>query len=108
MWRGIAAQTLQSVESYDELLTRAGFTGRSVEDLTTEWGAVLKERFAMYRKLREETLNQGLPAGDEKFYEAYGKLVELVQKRVLGGARFVAVKPPEDRYIRPALPTNIG
>jgi cyclopropane fatty-acyl-phospholipid synthase-like methyltransferase len=94
MWRGIAAQTLQSVESYKALLTHAGFDVRLVEDLTTEWGAVLAERFAMYRRLREETLEQGLPAGDEEFYRAYGKLVELVQKRVLGGGRFVAMKPP--------------
>ena len=47
----------------------------------------------MYRKLREETLREGLPAGDEEFYTAYGKLVELVKARVLGGRRFAAEKP---------------
>jgi hypothetical protein len=46
----------------------------------------------MYRQLREETLRQGLAAGDEEFYAAYGKLVELVQARVLGGGRFAAEK----------------
>jgi hypothetical protein len=62
-------------------------------DETDEWGVILEERFAMYRQLREETLRQGLPAGDEEFYAAYGKLVELVKARVLGGGRFAAEKP---------------
>ena len=47
----------------------------------------------MYRQLREETRRQGLPAGDEEFYAAYGKLVELVKARVLSGGRFAAEKP---------------
>ena len=51
-----------------------------MEDLTDEWGVILEQRFAMYRELREETLRQGLPAGDEEFYAAYGKLVELVKR----------------------------
>ncbi len=93
MWRGIAAQTLQSRADYEELLRRAGFEVRSVDDLTSEWSDILQARFAMYRKLREETLRQGLRAGDEEFYSAYGKLVELVKARVLGGGRFTAVKP---------------
>jgi sarcosine/dimethylglycine N-methyltransferase len=94
MWRGIAAQTLQSADSYRDLLHETGFTVRSVEDLTEEWGVVLEQRFAMYGQLRDETLRAGLPAGDEAFYVAYGKLVELVKTRVLGGGRFSAEKPP--------------
>src|SRR5215217_5169325 len=93
MWHGLGAQTLQSVEGYRELLPVAGFALLSVEDLTDEWGVILEQRFAMYRQLREETLRQGLPAGDEEFYAAYGKLVELVKARVLGGGRFAAEKP---------------
>jgi hypothetical protein len=92
MWRGIAAQTLQTADSYRELLRRIGFVVRSVEDLAEQWGTILEERFAMYRKLREETIREGLPAGDEEFYAAYGKLVELVKARVLGGGRFAAEK----------------
>ena len=56
-------------------------------------GRILEQRFAMYRRLREETLQQGLAAGDEEFYAAYGKLVEVVKARVLGGGRFAAEKP---------------
>ena len=94
MWHGIGAQTSPG---------RRGLPGAStgcrvrhvlsVDDLTDEWGVILEERFAMYRELREETLRQGLPAGDEEFYAAYGKLVELVKARVLGGGRFAAEKP---------------
>jgi sarcosine/dimethylglycine N-methyltransferase len=93
MRRGIAAQGLQSSDSYRNLIQTVGFIILSVDDLTDEWGVILEERFAMYRQLREETLRQGLPAGDEEFYAAYGKLVELMKARVLGGGRFAAEKP---------------
>lgn len=92
MWRGIAAQTLQSIETYKALLAQAGFRVAAADDLTADWGTILAERLAMYRKLREETLAAGLPAGDEEFYAAYVQLVALVQERALGGARFTAVK----------------
>ena len=94
MWRGLAAQSIQSFESYRDLLQRAGFAVGPADDLTGEWGAILDERFLMYRRLREETLRAGLPAGDEAFYAAYGKLVALVKARVLGGGRFMAAKSP--------------
>ena len=41
MWRGIAAQALQSIESYGELLRNAGFVALLVEDLAAEWGVSL-------------------------------------------------------------------
>jgi len=40
----------------------------SRKDLTAEWGRILEQRFAMYRKLREETIALGTPSGDEEFY----------------------------------------
>ena len=58
-----------------DLIPVVGFVVLSVEDLTEEWGVILEERFAMYRQLRGRRW-QGLPAGDEEFYAAYGKLVE--------------------------------
>jgi hypothetical protein len=47
----------------------------------------------MYRQLREDARKAGTPEGDDAFYKAYMKLVELVQTRALGGARFTARKP---------------
>ena len=55
-------------------------------------GTILAERFVMYRELREETRQAGMPEGNAEFYDAYARLVALVQARVLGGARFSAVK----------------
>ena len=92
LWRGMAAQTLQTVESYRGLLERAGFRIVAVEDLTPEWGVILAERLAMYRKLREEAERAGTPPGHDAFYESYVRFVELVQEGSLGGARFTAEK----------------
>jgi cyclopropane fatty-acyl-phospholipid synthase-like methyltransferase len=93
MWRGIAAQMLQNLNSYRGLLEQAGFRVRSVEDLTESWGTLLAERLTMYQALRQEALHASAPAGDEAFYRAYARLVELVKGRVLGGGRFAAEKP---------------
>lgn len=92
MDRGIMARTLQSPDGYDSLLQSAGFTVLSVEDLTDQWGPVLAERLIMYRRLREDAVAAGTPAGDDGFYQAYGRLVTLVQQGILGGIRITATK----------------
>lgn len=92
MWRGIAAQTVQSFSGYESMLRDLGFRDVSSEDLTSEWGGILEERFRMYRALREETMQIGTPSGDEDFYRSYARLVALVQARTLGGGRFTARK----------------
>ena len=92
MWRGIAAQSVQSFVSYPQLLREIGFRNVTAEDLTAEWGEILEERFAMYRTLREETARLGTPSGDDEFYRSYARLVALVQERTLGGGRFAAEK----------------
>jgi sarcosine/dimethylglycine N-methyltransferase len=93
MWRGIAAQTLQSIDGYRASLVKAGFQVVSIEDLTDLWGTVLEERLAMYQKLHVETKRAGTPSGDEAFYQSYARLVAYVKARVLGGGRFTAEKP---------------
>lgn len=92
MWRGIAAQGIQSFASYDCMLQDVGFRIVSTDDLTAEWAGILEQRFAMYRKLREETISLGTPSGDEEFYRSYARLVALMQACTLGGGRFVAQK----------------
>lgn len=92
MWRGIAAQGIQSVDTYRDLLEAAGFRDIRAEDLTADWGEILAQRFEMYRRLREETRRAGTPSGDDEFYVAYARLVELVKSRALGGVRFSAAK----------------
>jgi len=92
MWRGIAAQAIQSFDSYDRMLSDVGFHILSRSDLTAAWAEILERRFAMYRKLRQETIALGTPSGDEEFYRSYARLVALVQAGTLGGVRFAAEK----------------
>jgi sarcosine/dimethylglycine N-methyltransferase len=92
LWRGMAAQSLQSVANYRALLGGAGFHVIAVDDLTREWGLILAERLAMYRKLREEAALAGTPPGHDAFHESYVRFVALVQSGELGGARFTAEK----------------
>jgi ubiquinone/menaquinone biosynthesis C-methylase UbiE len=92
LWRGIAAQSVQTFSTYQQLLRDVGFHHVGAEDLTADWAGILEERFAMYRDLREETIRLGTPSGDEAFYHSYARLVELVQQRILGGGRFAAEK----------------
>ncbi len=93
LWQGMAVTTLYSPRAYGELIERAGFELRSVEDLTADWGAILRERLAMYRKLRLEAQAAGAPAGHDAFYASYVRFVDLVNAGGLGGARFAAAKP---------------
>jgi sarcosine/dimethylglycine N-methyltransferase len=92
MWRGIAAQSVQSFMAYPRLLQAAGFRDVQTEDLTSDWARILEERFAMYRQLREQTKQMGTPSGDGEFYSSYARLVALVQGGTLGGGRFTVQK----------------
>lgn len=92
MWVGIAAQTLQSIPGYRALLDAAGFARSGEDDLTEAWGGILSQRLRMYERLREETRAAGKPSGDDAFYAAYSRLVELVRAGALGGARFVCAR----------------
>jgi len=92
MWRGMAVASLHSLGEFGDLLRRAGFALLSTEDLTAEWGEILRQRLAMYRKLRGEAEAAGTPAGHDAFYESYVRFVDLVTGADLGGGRFAAVK----------------
>jgi ubiquinone/menaquinone biosynthesis C-methylase UbiE len=93
MWDGMAVADLYDLSTYAELVSQAGFTASPPEDLTREWGEILKSRLAMYQSLRKETHAAGTPAGHDAFYESYVRFVELVNTAVLGGGRFVGKKP---------------
>ena len=93
MWQGMAVADLYSLRTYAELIRKVGFTVNSVEDLTVDWGVMLKQRLAMYRKLREEAQKAGTPAGHDAFFESYVRFVDLVNDSVLGGGRFAGEKP---------------
>jgi sarcosine/dimethylglycine N-methyltransferase len=93
LWDGMAAATLINIDRHVELLRGAGFEIESIEDETDRWGIILAERLRMYQKLRGEAEQAGAPAGHDDFYKSYVLFVSLVQQRIMGGARFSAVKP---------------
>jgi hypothetical protein len=64
----------------------------AIDDETDAWGVVLAERLRMYQKLRSEAERAGTPAGHDDFYKSYVLFVDLVQKKIMGGARFTALK----------------
>jgi sarcosine/dimethylglycine N-methyltransferase len=92
MWDGMAIQPLRSIPDYCRLVESAGFKVHSATDLTAEWGPILKERLAMYQRLREEARQAGTPMGHDAFHKSYIRFVELIQQRNLGGVRIIASK----------------
>ena len=92
MWDGMSIQPLRSIPDYLKLVEGAGFKINSVTDLTGEWGPILKERLAMYQRLREEARQAGTPMGHDAFHKSYIRFVELIQQRKMGGVRIVASK----------------
>ena len=92
MWDGMAIQPLRSISDYGHLVESSGLRVLSATDLTDEWGPILRERLAMYQRLREEARQAGTPAGHDAFHRSYVRFVELIQQRKLGGIRIVALK----------------
>jgi cyclopropane fatty-acyl-phospholipid synthase-like methyltransferase len=92
MWQGMAATGLLNIPDYVVLIERCGFAVESTQDLTADWAVILKERLAMYLKLRGEAQRAQTAAGHDAFYESYVRFVALVQEGALGGGRFAAVR----------------
>ena len=86
----MAAVNVQSIAGYRTLLARAGFAGIDADDLSGEWIGILRERFAMYRSLRTDTVARLGEARYEEYCQLYGFFVGLVDAGKLGGARFSA------------------
>ena len=86
----MAIQPLRSISEYCSLVESVGFRVLSVKDLTDDWGPILKDRLAMYQRLREEARQAGTPIGHDAFHQSYVRFVELIQQRQLGGIRMVA------------------
>ena len=92
MWDGMVIQPLRSISDYCHLVESSGLRVLSETDLTDEWGPILKERLAMYQRLREEARQAGTPTGHDAFHRSYVRFVELIQQHKLGGIRIVALK----------------
>ena len=92
MWEGMAIQPLRSIAEYRSLVESVGLRVISSKDLTEGWGPILKERLAMYQRLREEARQAGTAMGHDAFHQSYIRFVDLIQDRKLGGVRIVATK----------------
>jgi cyclopropane fatty-acyl-phospholipid synthase-like methyltransferase len=92
MWAGMAVTGQFDMPSYIALIESCGFAVEPPHDLTAEWAVILKERMAMYLKLRGEAEQAKTAAGHDAFYESYVRFVALVAEGSLGGGRFAAVK----------------
>jgi ubiquinone/menaquinone biosynthesis C-methylase UbiE len=92
MWDGMAVTGQFDMPSYIALIESCGFAVEPPHDLTAQWAVILKERMAMYLKLRGEAQQAQTAAGHDAFYESYVRFVALVTEGALGGGRFAAVK----------------
>lgn len=92
LWEGQAVQALESPRSYRDLMTDTGFLIDFADDLTAQWAVLLKERLAMYQRLRMEAETARTSPGHDAFHRSYVRFVDLVQDHVLGGVRIVARK----------------
>jgi len=86
----MAATNLLGRERYRELLAQAGFVSADSEDLSAEWRVILRERLAMYRALRADTVARLGQARYDEYNQLYDFFVGLVESGKLGGGRFSA------------------
>ena len=84
----MAATTVQSLQSYQELLGRAGFHAIAAEDVSDEWRPLLRRRLQMYRALRADTVARVGEALYAQYDQLYTFFVGLVEDGKLGGGRF--------------------
>jgi sarcosine/dimethylglycine N-methyltransferase len=90
----MAAVAIETIPGYRTVLGRAGFTAVEAEDVSKEWGAILRERFRMYRSLRRDTVARFGQARYDEYDQLYAFFVGLVEAGKLGGARFSASAAP--------------
>jgi len=90
MWDGMAVQKLRDIPAYRALVENAGFTVDAATDLSEEWKAALRERLAMYQRLRGEAERAGTPQGHDAFHRSYIRFVALIEEGALGGVRIAA------------------
>jgi sarcosine/dimethylglycine N-methyltransferase len=86
----MAATSIPTLDGYRHLVARAGFSTVEAEDLSAEWIRILRDRLAMYRALRADTVARFGEAWAEAYEQLYAFFVGLVEAGKLGGGRFSA------------------
>jgi len=88
--REMTFQELGSTTAYREYLERNECGVKEVQDVSDEWRDILVQRLAMYRSLKDQTVERFGEAHFIKWDAAYSFFVGLYQTGNLGGARFLA------------------
>ena len=86
------APGIASTDRYLQLLAHHGLALQSHEDLSAQWTAVLVQRLAMYRTLKDTTVAKFGAAHYAAWDRTYSFFVGLFSAGKLGGARLVARK----------------
>lgn len=81
---------LETLEGYRRLLEREGCSVLAAEDLSEPWTVILRDRLAMYRSLKDQTVARFGAAHFEQWDRAYSFFVSLYETGELGGGRFLA------------------
>jgi hypothetical protein len=87
---GMAQVELGTLSGYQSLLENEGCTIISADDLSASWTAILVDRLAMYRSLKDQTVDRFGADHFQKWDDAYSFFVGLFQTGDLGGGRFLA------------------
>jgi ubiquinone/menaquinone biosynthesis C-methylase UbiE len=93
MANGQRAPDMATVERYRELLAANRFVVESMEDLSARWTAILIDRLAMYRSLRDTTVAKFGEARHAEWDSVYSLFVGLFEAGKLGGVRILARAP---------------
>jgi sarcosine/dimethylglycine N-methyltransferase len=92
LWEWMAATGLQTLDGYRALLGRAGFVAIEAEDLSDEWRPILRERLAMFRAMRADTVARLGESRYREYDQLYAFFVGLVEAGRLGGGRLSATR----------------
>lgn len=90
--QGMAFQELGSLHGYQQALEREGCRDLQFQDLSQEWHVILTDRLAMYRSLKDQTVERFGADHFAKWDDAYSFFVGLFETGNLGGGRFLAHK----------------
>lgn len=94
--REMTLQGLGSRESYCLALEREGCEIVEARDVSDQWRTILVDRLAMYRGLKDQTVERFGEAHFVKWDNAYSFFVGLYETGELGGGRFLARRKDDE------------
>jgi len=91
--QGMGYADLATLAEYQELLTAAGCVVEEVEDLSSRWAIILRQRLEMYRSLEAPTVASFGEAVFRRWDRIYTLFVDQIESGHMGGGRFLARRP---------------